>query len=292
MAKIDKIALIKEIRAITDAPMLDCREALENSDWDLDKAITWLNQNKLQKAAKKSTRIAAEGIVKYAENSEFAILYELNSETDFVVKNDKFQTLAKEVEATLLANDFNSIEDLANVKTADGKPLLTLVDEATGVIGEKISLRRAVKFSKSNNLVAGYTHGNFRIAAAVIGQGNDATVLSNLAMHIAAMNPEFALAKDVPESRIKELVDKYSADELLAKKPEKIREQIVQGKVNKDLSDFVLEKQQFVMESGMTVEQYLKKNNTVLNSFVRMELAEGIEKAVVDFATEVKAQIK
>lgn len=292
MAKIDKIALIKEIRAITDAPMLDCREALENSDWDLDKAITWLNQNKLQKAAKKSTRIAAEGIVKYAENSEFAILYELNTETDFVVKNDKFQTLAKEVEATLLANDFNSIEDLANVKTADGKPLLTLVDEATGVIGEKISLRRAVKFSKSNNLVAGYTHGNFRIAAAVIGQGNDATVLSNLAMHIAAMNPEFALVKDVPESRIKELVDKYSADELLAKKPEKIREQIVQGKVNKDLSDFVLEKQQFVMESGMTVEQYLKNNNTVLNSFVRMELAEGIEKAVVDFATEVKAQIK
>lgn len=292
MAKIDKIALIKEIRTITDAPMLDCREALENSDWDLDKAITWLNQNKLQKAAKKSTRIAAEGIVKYAENSEFAILYELNSETDFVVKNDKFQTLAKEVEATLLANEFNSVEDLTNVKTVDGKPLLTLVDEATGVIGEKISLRRAVKFSKSNNLVAGYTHGNFRIAAAVIGQGNDATVLSNLAMHIAAMNPEFALVKDVPESRIKELVDKYSADELLAKKPEKIREQIVQGKVNKDLSDFVLEKQQFVMESGMTVEQYLKNNNTVLNSFVRMELAEGIEKAVVDFATEVKAQIK
>lgn len=291
MAEINKIALIKEIRGITDAPMLDCRKALEESNWDLDAAIDWLNKNKLEKAAKKSNRIAAEGIVRYAENSKFAVLYELNSETDFVVQNDKFQALSKHIEDVLLNNAFNDTHELAAIKDSEGKDLATLSNEATGVIGEKITLRRAIQFSKESNLVAGYTHNNNRIAVAVYGTGSNATALRNVGMHIAAMNPRFALLSDVPATEVEEIRSKYASDPMLEKKPEAIRGKIVEGQVSKELAEFVLEAQPFVMESGMTVKEYLLQQGVQLVGFSRMELAEGIEKVETDFAAEVAAQM-
>ncbi|WP_027334390.1 translation elongation factor Ts [Mycoplasma elephantis] len=288
----NKLELIKKIREITDAPMLDCKKSLEESGWDLDKAIQWLNENKLKKAAKKSTRIAAEGIVKFIKNNKYAVLYELNSETDFVVQNQKFIDLSKKIEELLLSNKFNNEEELEKIKTKDNKNIKLLCDEATGVIGEKIALRRAVQLPVNNKLVVGYTHNNNKIAVIVVGEGQNETILRNVGMQVAAMNPQYALVKDVPNEQIKKMETEFKKDPSLAKKPEKIQEKIIEGKINKELSEFVLEKQAFVMESGMSVEQYLKQNNTVLISFIRYELAEGVEKQVVNFADEVAAQMK
>ncbi|UUD37079.1 Elongation factor Ts [Mycoplasmopsis californica] len=288
----NKLELIKKIREITDAPMLDCKKSLEESNWDLDKAIQWLNENKLKKAAKKSNRIAAEGIVKFVKNSKFAVLYELNSETDFVVQNQKFIELSKKIEEVLLANKFSNEAELLKLKTKDKKDLKLLCDEATGVIGEKIALRRAIQLPANKGLVTGYTHNNNKIAVIVIGEGKDETVLRNVGMQIAAMNPQYALVSDVPKKEIKKLEDEFKKDPTLANKPAQIQQKIVDGKINKELSEFVLEKQDFVMESGMKVEQYLAQHNTKLISFVRYELAEGVEKQVTNFADEVAAQMK
>ncbi|MDJ1646337.1 translation elongation factor Ts [Mycoplasma phocimorsus] len=289
MAK-TKMELIKEIRAITDAPMIDCKRALEETNYDLEAAIQWLNDNILKKAAKKSGRIAAEGIVKYVENDMFAVVYELNSETDFVIQNEKFLKLASEIEEVLLSKKFTNENELSALVNKDGKSLMTLCEEATGVIGEKIALRRAIQVEKAN-LVTGYTHNNSKIAVLVTGEGKDANALRNVAMHVAAMNPKFATLDQVPAETVQALKDEFSADESLAKKPEKIQQMIINGKVDKELSEFVLEKQSFVMESSLTVSQYLEQHSTKILNFVRLELAEGIEKVETDFAAEVAAQM-
>ncbi|MDJ1645770.1 translation elongation factor Ts [Mycoplasma sp. M5725] len=289
MAK-TKMELIKEIRAITDAPMIDCKRALEETNYDLEAAIQWLNDNILKKAAKKSGRIAAEGIVKYVENDMFAVVYELNSETDFVIQNEKFLKLASEIEEVLLSKKFTNENELSALVNKDGKSLMTLCEEATGVIGEKIALRRAIQVEKAN-LVTGYTHNNSKIAVLVTGEGKDANALRNVAMHVAAMNPKFATLDQVPAETVQALKDEFSADESLAEKPEKIQQMIINGKVDKELSEFVLEKQSFVMESSLTVSQYLEQHSTKILNFVRLELAEGIEKVETDFAAEVAAQM-
>lgn len=289
MAK-TKMELIKEIRAITDAPMIDCKKALEETNYELEAAIQWLNDNILKKAAKKSGRIAAEGIVKYVENDQFAVVYELNSETDFVIQNEKFVKLAAEIEEVLLSRRFTNEEELSLLVNKDNKTLTTLCEEATGVIGEKIALRRAIQVEKTN-LVTGYTHNNSKIAVFVTGEGKDANILRNVAMHIAAMNPKFATTAQVPAQTIQALKDEFSADESLAKKPEKIQQMIINGKIDKELSEFVLEKQPFVMESSLTVAQYLSQHSIKLLNFVRLELAEGIEKVETNFAAEVAAQM-
>ncbi|MDJ1647908.1 translation elongation factor Ts [Mycoplasma phocimorsus] len=289
MAK-TKMELIKEIRAITDAPMIDCKRALEETNYDLEAAIQWLNDNILKKAAKKSGRIAAEGIVKYVENDMFAVVYELNSETDFVIQNEKFLKLASEIEEVLLSKKFTNENELSALVNKDGKSLMTLCEEATGVIGEKIALRRAIQVEKAS-LVTGYTHNNSKIAVLVTGEGKDANALRNVAMHVAAMNPKFATLDQVPAETVQALKDEFSADESLAKKPEKIQQMIINGKVDKELSEFVLEKQSFVMESSLTVSQYLEQHSTKILNFVRLELAEGIEKVETDFAAEVAAQM-
>ncbi|UVD81494.1 translation elongation factor Ts [Mycoplasma iguanae] len=292
MSQPNTMALIKELRERTNAAMIDCKKALESSQWDIEKAIVWLQENGKAKAAKKAGRIAAEGLVNAMANDQAAVIYEVNSETDFVAQNQGFLDLVDEIGKTLLAHDFSNSEQALQLKNSAGKTLEELTIDATATIGEKISLRRAQRINLSDTQVAGsYKHSNGQIATLVLIEGKDAEAARGVAMHVAAMNPEYALVADVPTEKIASLRKEFLADPALAGKPEKIQQNIVEGKINKALAETVLELQDFVVDNAFKVNKFLESKNSKLVSIVRFEVGEGIEKVANDFASEVAAQV-
>ncbi|EGV00069.1 elongation factor ts [Mycoplasmopsis columbina SF7] len=289
---LDKLALIKEVRERTNGGMVDVKKALEASDWDVEKAIVWLKSNGKIKAAKKAGRVSAEGLVAIAGNNKKAIIVEVNCETDFVVKNEKFKEATNVIAQGLLAaNVANGVD--ANTVVINGKETVAeLAENLTATIGEKITFRRFTVVEASEGETLGsFVHINGQIAAIVKVKGSNEEIARNVAMHAAAMKPEYVFVNEVPVERIETFKAEFVKPAGFENKPAQIQEKILQGSLDKKLGEIVLVKQAFMMEDSLTIEKYLANHNSELTAATRYAVGEGIEKVVTDFAAEVAAQM-
>ena len=280
--------LVKELREKTGAGMMDCKKALTECNGDIDASIDWLREKGIAKAAKKQSRIAAEGLCEYAISGNNAYLFELNSETDFVAKNEKFIKLLEEIGSLCVKLDAKSAEDVLN---NGGEELIV---NATATIGEKISLRRVEKITKEDNQAFGaYKHMGGRLATICVVEGATEELAKDMSMQITALKPLYIAKSDVPADYIEKethiQTELAKNDEKLAGKPEAALKKIVEGKVNKSLKEVCLLDQAFVKEPDQTVEQYLNNKHAKMVKFVRYEVGEGMEKRNDDFAAEVAA---
>lgn len=285
------IDLIKVLRDRTGAGLMDCKGALLANDCDIEKATDWLREKGLAKAAKKADRIAAEGlaIVKECGCCGKVVVLEVNCETDFVAKGDAFRKLVEDVAGVILKNEPESVEK-AKELTQD------LFTDATVKMGEKFDLRRFVILQKEDSVIGTYIHMGGKIAVAVSIKGGDEELAHDLAMHIAANNPQYATMSDVPASdKEHEMsVQKEAAknDPKLAGKPAPVLEKILEGKINKYFAEMTLEAQPFLKDDSKTVGQLFSEKGAQVLRFVRYQVGEGIEKRKDDFAAEVMSQAK
>ena len=305
-------SMVKELREMTGAGMMDCKKALTNTDGDMDKAVEWLRENGLAKAEKKAGRIAAEGIVKtnISENGKSAVIVEVNSETDFVAKNEKFQNFVAAVATQVSASDAEDIDAfMAEPWAADtSKTVKEELASQIATIGENMNIRRFAKVSCENGLVVDYIHAGGKIGVLVAAETDNTgdevvECLKNVAMQIAAMSPLYLSTDDVSEDykeKEKEvLLAQAKNDPKNAGKPDNIIEKMITGRLNKELKEVCLLEQAYVKaEDKENVAQYVQSvakatgSNLKLSQFIRFETGEGLEKKEEDFAAEVAAQMK
>lgn len=289
--------MVKELRDLTNAGMMDCKKALVACDGDQQKAIDWLREKGIAKAAKKQSRIAAEGLSTIVVDGNKAVIVEINSETDYVAKNEKFLALLDEVANTLVKSDAKTLDEALALKDGD-ETLNDKIVNATAIIGEKISLRRFEIVTKADDEVFGvYKHQGGRISALVVFKGTqDAAMGKNIAMQVASMGATYVSRNDMPKDVIdheREVqIGLLNNDAKLASKPEKVKQGIVEGRLSKSLEDMCLVDQEYFLDSDKKVGQYLKENGASCTSFVRYTVGEGIEKKAGDFAAEVAAMAK
>ncbi len=287
-----KASDVKELREMTGAGMLDCKKALEACEGDKDKAVDWLREKGISKAAKKEGRIAAEGLTEGAANDNDAIIFEVNCETDFVTQNDKFKSLIEELRKALLFGDCNSYEEALEFKLEDGKTVSEKMIDATATIGEKISFRRFEKLKKSDDEVFGvYSHMGGKITSVVVLKGADRDVAKDVAMHIAAMSPVCVSREEVPAEMLEHEKTVIKEQVMNEGKPADIAEKMVNGRINKYYKEICLNEQEFIKDSSMNVQTYVKNNGGEIVRFVRFGVGEGIEKKEENFAEEVMNQI-
>lgn len=285
-------SMVKDLREKTGAGMMDCKKALIETNGDMDKAIDYLREKGISKAAKKAERIAAEGLSNIYINGNDAVVVELNSETDFVAKNSEFKDLLDKIGNTILENKVESMEDALNAKC--GKETINeLIVNATAKIGEKISLRRFEKVTKEESQVFGsYLHMGGKISSLTVVDGDKEDVARDVAMQAAAMRPLYINVESVPAEDLeheKAVIKEQVINE--GKKPE-FADKIVEGRLRKFYEETVLEEQAFIKDSGITVKTYLENNNSKLVKLIKYEVGEGMEKRNDDFAAEVMSQIK
>ena len=287
----DIIALIKDLRERTGAGMMDCKKALLESNMDLEKATAWLHEKGVLKAAKKADRVAAEGLSLVYLQPQLALILEVNCETDFVSRGDAFRKLLNDTAAILLASKPATLEAAVALTQ-------NLYTEATVKIGEKLSLRRFTLISKQPNQLFGhYVHMNGVVSSLVLVEGGDVTLADQLAMHITDRNPLYPNFASVSASMIQEETLKQKnlvkEDPKYANKPEAILSKIVEGKVNTMFKESSLDMQPFMFsETEELTKLFLDKNKMKTIQFARYKVGEGIEKKVVDFASEVMSQVK
>ena len=292
--KMIKASDVKELRERTGAGMLDCKKALEATSGDMEKAIDWLREKGISKAAKKESRIAAEGLTDGASEGNVAVITEVNCETDFVAQNEDFKKLVLDIRKTLLHNDVSTMEE-ANKLTIEGGS--ETVEEAvvnfTAKIGEKISFRRFERVVKDDGQSFGiYSHMGGRITALVVLDGANEEVARDVAMHIAAMNPVAVKRSDVPADMVERESHVIKEQVMNEGKPADIAEKMVTGRLNKFYKEICLEEQAFIKDSNMNVLDYVKSNGGTIVSMVRFAVGEGIEKKSENFAEEVMSQIQ
>ena len=284
-------SLVKVLRNKTGAGMMDCKKALTETEGNIDLAIDWLREKGISKAAKKADRIAAEGLCGVLAKGNEAILFELNSETDFVAKNKEFLALLDSLGEIIFNSGVNNIEEAMKLEI-DGKDLERILADATAKIGEKLSLRRVSRTVKNDDDNFGaYKHMGGRIVTLVVLNGADEEVAKNLAMHVAAINPKYIDKSEISEEVIAHERDILTAEALNEGKPANIVEKMVIGRLNKYLKEICLLNQPFVKDPDLTVEKYVKQAGGNIKSFLRLEVGEGIEKRSEDFAEEVMSQV-
>ena len=289
-----KASDVKELRERTGAGMLDCKKALEEVSGDMEKAVDWLREKGISKAAKKESRVAAEGLTDGASEENVAVITEVNCETDFVAQNEDFKKLVESIRLTLLHNEVSTMEE-ANKLTIEGgeETIEEAVVNFTAKIGEKISFRRFERVVKNDDQVFGiYSHMGGKITALVVLGGTDGEVARDVAMHVAAMNPTAIRRSEVPS----ELVEREShviKEQVMAEgKPAEIAEKMVTGRLNKFYKEICLEEQAFIKDSNMSVLDYVKSNGGTIDAMIRFGVGEGIEKKEENFADEVMSQIQ
>ncbi|RPD88364.1 translation elongation factor Ts [Luteimonas sp. 100069] len=283
-------SLVKELRERTGAGMMECKKALSENSGNIDAAAEALRKSGLAKADKKADRIAAEGRIAAAQNDGTAVLVEINSETDFVAKDDNFLRFADTVAQAALSSGAADAEALKSVKLESGETVEETRAAVIAKVGENLQVRRLVRVESANNIAA-YVHGG-RIGVLVELQGGDAELARGLAMHVAAMNPPYNKASDVPT----DFVEKEKEIELAKmsdkdkSKPADILEKIISGKINKIVNEVTLYGQPYVLDTDKTVEAVLKAAGAEVVGFQRLAVGEGIEKVVEDYAAEVMKQ--
>lgn len=282
-------ALVKELRELTGAGMMDCKKALVECEGDKDKAIDYLREKGIAKAAKKAGRIASEGVVAAASDGKTACIVEINSETDFVAKNENFQALVKKIAEHIVACKPADMDAL-NASQMDGKTVAEVMTEAIASIGEKLSLRRFEVYTTEDGKLATYIHMGGKIGVIVELSGGDETLGKDVAMQIAAAKPQCIGREDVDQEALaheREVLRKQALEE---GKPEKIVEKMVDGRINKYYKEVCLVEQEFVKDSDKTIKDILA--GVEVRRFARFEMGEGLEKKNEDFAAEVAAQMK
>lgn len=286
-----KAAQVKELRDKTGVGMMDAKKALVETDGDMDAAVDYLREKGVSKAAKKADRIAAEGLANIHVEGNVAAIAEINSETDFVSKNDKFQNLVKGITKTVAQENPASVEDALKLEM-NGETIQDTITEATTTIGEKITFRRFAVVEKTDNDVFGdYEHMGGRITVLTVLEGADEEVARNVAMHVAAINPKYITREDVAQKDRDHELSVLTEQAKNEGKPANIVEKMVQGRLNKWLAEVSLVDQPYVKNPDLTVGEYLKENNSSIKSFIRYEVGEGIEKRSEDFAAEVQSQL-
>lgn len=287
---------VKELREKTGAGMMDCKKALTAVNGDMEKAVDWLREHGIAKAEKKQSRIAAEGLCQILVDGNNAVVVEVNSETDFVASNEKFINFVDLLAKAILENKVNTNEDVLNL-VVDGETISEKLTNLVATIGEKLSFRRFVKVTKQDGDFFGvYKHMGGKIGALVTVNGANEEVAKDVAMQAAAMNPIAAVRSEVPKKDVlheKEvIITEIKNDPKNANKPDAILEKMSEGRLNKFFKEIVLEEQDFIKDSGLTVGQYVSNNGGKILSMVRFAVGEGIEKREENFAEEVASQIK
>ena len=283
-------SMVKELRERTGLGMMDCKKALADADGDMDKAIEDLRKASGLKAAKKASRVAAEGIVmtQVAEDGNYGTIIEINSETDFVARDDNFLAFSKDVLNLAFSNSGADVDALLNSGVED------LREKLVQKIGENVNVRRVDRLQFDNadqGIVESYVHSNNRIAVLISLKGGDEALARDIAMHIAAVNPMVVRPEDVPEEVLAKESEIYSAQARESGKPEEIIEKMISGRLRKFISEVSLLEQPFVKDPEMNVTALLKESGADIVKFVRYEVGEGIEKEEEDFAAEVAAQL-
>ena len=287
-------ALVKELREKTGAGMMECKKVLTETDGDLEKASELLRERGIAKAAKKSGRIAAEGIVEafISEDGKVGSIVEINSETDFVAKNEEFKAFAKDVAEQVVKTNPKDVEELLaseSIKEA-GKTVKDVLTEKIAKIGENLSVRRFARF-ESNGFVEKYIHGEGKIAVLVNMESGDVATAKDVCMQIAAAKPEFLNREQVPAERVDKEMEILKAQAMNEGKPEAIAEKVVLGRIGKFYGEICLVEQEFVKDPSIKVSKLLEDKGAKVAEFVRFEKGEGIEKAEENFAEEVMKQI-
>ncbi|QYA43430.1 translation elongation factor Ts [Macrococcoides bohemicum] len=285
--------LVKQLRERTGAGMMDCKKALTETNGDIDAAVDYLREKGIAKAAKKADRIAAEGTTYVASKGNDAVLLELNSETDFVARNEGFQALVKEIADHILATKPADLDALMASEIEADKTVEVKMNEAISTIGEKLTLRRFVLVSKTDADTFGeYLHMGGRIGVlALVENSTDAEGAKDVAMHIAALNPKFVSREQVSAEELEHEKNVLKQQALNEGKPENIVEKMVEGRLRKYLEEICAVDQPFVKNPDQTVAEFLKSKGGTLKSFVRYEVGEGIEKRQDNFADEVMGQM-
>lgn len=285
--------MVKELREMTGVGMMDAKKALVEVEGDMEKAVDLLREKGMAKAAKKNDRIAAEGLASVAVKGNTAAIVEVNSETDFVSKNEMFQDLVKEIAELVAENKPADMEAAMKIKTDKGTIESDLI-EATQVIGEKISFRRFEVVEKDDNAAfGGYLHMGGRIAVLTVLDGTtDETVARDVAMHVAAINPRYVNESQIPEAELEHEKTVLTEQALNEGKPANIAEKMVEGRLKKFKAEIALVDQPFVKDPDMTVEKYVASKGATVKTFVRFEVGEGIEKREDNFVEEVMSQVK
>ena len=286
-------AQVKELRERTGAGILDCKKALEEANGDIEKAVDILRQKGIAKAQKKQSRIAAEGLTSIYEDNNKAVILEVNSETDFVSKNEKFKDLITNIGKTVLKSNAKTLEEAMNLKYNDGTINDYIISE-TAIIGEKLSFRRFELVEKADDENFGiYIHLGGKISTLTVVKGGNKDLAKSLAMQITAMNPKYMTEEDVPEdvkaremSVIKEQIANEKKDVT-----EEVAEKMANGRLNKFFKEICLLDQEYIDDSKKNVKTFLDENHMEVLNYVRYEVGEGIEKKVDNFAEEVMSQI-
>ncbi len=283
---------VKELREKTGAGMLDCKKALQESEGNMEKAIDWLREKGISKAAKKESRIAAEGLSEILVDGNKAVILEINSETDFVAKNAEFTNFVSLLAKVVLENCPKTMEEAMELPMGDGTVNSSLIN-LIAKIGEKISFRRFEIVEKNDNQVFGvYNHQNLgKINAITVLDGDNSEIARDVAMHVAAMNPGYLSRSNVPEDVINHEKDVIKKQAIEEGKPAEIAEKMVNGRINKFYKEVCLLEQPFIKDPDLDVAGYAKANNMAVVKFVRFEVGEGMEKRNDDFASEVMSQI-
>lgn len=284
-------SMVKELRETTGAGMLDCKKALEATNGNLDEAVTWLREKGISKALKKASRIAAEGLAVCKVEGNKAVIVEVNSETDFVAKNEEFQNLVNIIADTLLLNSNVKTLEEANELVYEGKTINELVVDKTATIGEKLSFRRFEILEKEDNEVFGtYSHMGGKIVSLVV-MANDSELAKDIAMQIAAMKPLYLDRTCVPSEVLEKektiLTEQAMNDGMDSSKIE----MVVNGRINKYYEEVCLVDQGFIKENKVKVSKYVESKGSKIIRFVRYEVGEGMEHRVENFADEVMKQI-
>ena len=288
-------SLVKELREKTGAGMMDCKKVLTETDGDMEKAIELLRERGIAKAAKKSGRVAAEGLVEayISEDGKVGAIVEVNSETDFVAKNEEFKTFVMNVAKQVVEKNPKDVEELLNQEATfeAGKTVNEALVGKIATIGENLSIRRFARF-ESKGLLESYIHGDGKIAVLINMAKGDKEVAKDLCMQIAAARPEYLNEQAVPAERVEKEKEILKVQTMNEGKPEAIAEKIVQGRIRKFFEEICLVDQVFVKDSNMKVSELLKQKDAEVVEFARFEKGEGIEKKEENFAEEVMNQLK
>ena len=286
-------SLVKELREKTGAGMLDCKKALEATNADLNAAADWLREKGISKAAKKADRIAAEGVAAIKVDGNNAVVVEVNSETDFVAKNEEFKVLVDAILDAILANEVSTIEDVLAVPYEDGT-IESLIIDKTAKIGEKLSFRRFEKVTKKDSESFGdYIHMGGKIAVLTVVDNTTEEVAKDVAMHAAAMRPQYVKSSDVPTEELEKEKNIMREQLINEGKPADKIDNILVGKVNKYYEEVCLENQIFVKaENKETVAKFVAANGGTISTMVRYEVGEGMQKREENFAEEVAKQME
>ena len=285
-------SMVKDLREQTGAGMMDCKKALSETNGNMEEAVNWLREKGIAKSAKKESRIAAEGLANIYVNGNKAVIVEVNSETDFVSKNEEFTSMIDTIGNALLNSDVKEIEEAKKINTSEGT-IEELIINKTAKIGEKLSLRRFKIVNKSDDEYFGtYIHMGGKIAALTVVKGSNENVAKDVAMQAAAMKPLYVFPSDVPGDVLDNERNVLKEQAMNEGKPSDIAEKMVEGRIKKFYKEICLAEQAFIKDGDLSVEKYVANNGGEIVKMIRYEVGEGMEKRCDNFAEEVMNQVK